>query len=182
MRELRRLKKILDELELQLSSEWIPSVANKFADALSLRFSPGNLAGRQILRSSVKDGMMAPLDLFPLRPLGEHLVSLRRQCHNEFASHLSREEMRLLCPPVGILAEFVRNLRISKAPALLLMLDWLRQAWSQPAMNMSTKVHRLPLPPEGVWTGTRRLNPSWRLVLLELNLPPDIHPFPPYQL
>jgi hypothetical protein len=34
MRELRRLKKVLDELGLQLSSERIPSVANKFADAL----------------------------------------------------------------------------------------------------------------------------------------------------
>jgi hypothetical protein len=37
MRKLRRLKKVLDELRLQLSSEWIPSVANKFADALSRR-------------------------------------------------------------------------------------------------------------------------------------------------
>jgi hypothetical protein len=37
MRELRHLK-VLDKLGLQLSSEWIPSVANKFADALSRRF------------------------------------------------------------------------------------------------------------------------------------------------
>jgi hypothetical protein len=44
MRELRRLKKVLDEFGLQLSSEWIPSVANKFADALSRRFSPVDLS------------------------------------------------------------------------------------------------------------------------------------------
>jgi hypothetical protein len=62
MREHRRLKKVLDELGLQLSSEWIPSVTNKFADALSRRFSPGDLAVRQMLRRSVVDGMMAPLD------------------------------------------------------------------------------------------------------------------------
>jgi hypothetical protein len=66
MRELRRLKKVLDKLELQLSSEWIPSIANKFADALSRRFSPGDLVVRQTLRRSVVDGMMAPLDSFPL--------------------------------------------------------------------------------------------------------------------
>jgi hypothetical protein len=42
---------------------------------------------------------------------------------------------------------------------------------------MSTKVHRLPLPPEELWTGTRRLNPSWRLLLIEMNLPADVHPF-----
>jgi hypothetical protein len=43
-RELRRLKKVLDELGLQLLSERISSVANNFADALSRRFSPGDLA------------------------------------------------------------------------------------------------------------------------------------------
>jgi hypothetical protein len=75
MREIRRLKKMLDELGLQLSSEWIPSVANKFADALSRRFSPGDLAVRQTLRRSVVDGMMVPLDSFPLRPLSEHPVT-----------------------------------------------------------------------------------------------------------
>jgi hypothetical protein len=62
MIELRRLKKELDELRLQLSSEWIPSVANKFADALSRHFSPGDIAVRQTMRRSVVDGMMAPLD------------------------------------------------------------------------------------------------------------------------
>jgi hypothetical protein len=91
MRELRRLKKVLDELGLQLSSEWIPSVANKFEYALSRHFSPGYLAVRQTLRRSVVDGMMAPLYSFPLLLLGEHPVFLRRQCHNELASNWSRE-------------------------------------------------------------------------------------------
>jgi hypothetical protein len=45
-RELCRLKKVLEELGLQLSSEWIPSVSNKFADALSRRSSPEDLAVR----------------------------------------------------------------------------------------------------------------------------------------
>jgi hypothetical protein len=182
MRELRRLKKVLDELGLQLSSEWIPSVADKFADALSRRFIPGDLAVRQTLRRSVVDGIMAPFDSFPLRPLGEHPVFLRRQSHNELASHWSREETRLLCPPVELMAAVVTKLWISKAPALLLMTEWPRQSWYQPAMDMSTKVHRLSLPPEEVWTGSRRLNPSWCLLLLEVNLPPDVHPFLPTQI
>jgi hypothetical protein len=42
MRELRRLKVVLDQLGLQMSSEWIPSVAKTFADGLSRRFSPGD--------------------------------------------------------------------------------------------------------------------------------------------
>jgi hypothetical protein len=60
--------------------------------------------------------------------------------------------------------------------------DWPRQAWHQPAMDMTTKVHRLPLPPEEVWTGKRRLNPSWRLLLIEVNLLSDVHQFLPTQL
>jgi hypothetical protein len=46
-------------------------------------------------------------------------------------------------------------------------------------MDMSTKVHRLPLPPEEFWTGTRRLIPSWCLLLIEDNLPSNVHPFLP---
>jgi hypothetical protein len=182
MRELRRLKKVPDELGIQLSSEWIPSVANKFADASSRRFSPGELAMRQTIRRSVVDGMMASLDSFPLRPLGEHPIFLCRKYHNELALHWSREETRLLCPPVELMAAVIRELRISKAPALLLMPDWPRQAWYQPAIDMITKVHRLPLAPEEVWTETRRLNPSWRLLLLAVNLHPDVHPFLSTQL
>jgi hypothetical protein len=176
MRELRRLKKVLGKLRLQLSSEWMPTVAKKFADALPRRFSPGDLAVRQTLRGTVVDGMMALHDSFPLQPVGEPHVFLRRQCHNEFASHWSREETRLLCPPVELMAAVMRKLRVSKAPGLLLMSDWPRQAFYQPAMDMGTKVHCLPLPPEEVWTRTRRLNPSWRLLLIEVNLHPDVHP------
>jgi hypothetical protein len=80
------------------------------------------------------------------------------------------------------MAAVMRKLRISKAPALLLMPDWPRQEWYQPAMDMSIKVHRLPLLPEEVWTGIRRLNTSWRLLLLEVNLSPDLHPFLPTEL
>jgi hypothetical protein len=48
-------------------------------------------------------------------------------------------------------------------------------------MDMSTKVHRLPLPPEEFWTGKLRLNSSWRLLLLEVNQPSNVHPFLPTQ-
>jgi hypothetical protein len=47
---------------------------------------------------------------------------------------------------------------------------------------MNTKVHRLPLATEEVWTGSRQLNPSWRLLIIEVNLPADVHPFLPTQL
>jgi hypothetical protein len=116
--------------------------------------------------------MLAPLDGFPLRPLGEIPVFLRRQCHAELASAWrATDGTRFLCPPINLLAAAVRKLRVTCAPALLLMSDWPRQSWHQAARDLSTKMHRLPIPLADVLTGTRRLNPAWRLLMLEINLP-----------
>jgi hypothetical protein len=129
LREIRLLKAVLDRLGLQLSSEWIPSVANKFADGLSRRFSPGDLAVKETMRQSVSDGKLAPRDVFPLRPLGEHPVFLRRQCHAELASAWrATDETRLLCPPTDLLAAVVPKLKLTRPPAFLLMPDWPRQS------------------------------------------------------
>jgi hypothetical protein len=49
-------------------------------------------------------------------------------------------------------------------------------------MDMSTKVHRLLLPSKEVWTEARRLNPSWCLLRIEVNLTPDVHQFLQTQL
>jgi hypothetical protein len=128
---------------------------------------------RGTLRQSVADGMLAPHDAFPLRPLGEHPVFLRRQCHAELAAAWrATDETRLLCPPTDLLAAVVRNLRLTRAPAILLMPDWPRQSWYQATRDLSTRTHRLPLAPADIWTGTHRLNSSWRLLMLEINLPP----------
>ena len=43
MRELRRHKLVLDHHGMQIRSEWIPSAANRFTDALSRRFPPREL-------------------------------------------------------------------------------------------------------------------------------------------
>jgi hypothetical protein len=79
------------------------------------------------------------------------------------------------------MAAVVRNLPIFKAHALPLMPDWPRQPWYQPAMDMGNMVHRLQFPQEETSTGTRRLNPSWRLLQVEVDLRPDVHPSIPTQ-
>jgi hypothetical protein len=151
MRELRRLKRALDRWGLQMSSEWIPSLANKFADGLSRRFSPGDLAVKETLRQSFADEMLAPRDVSPLPPLREQLVFLRRQCHAELASAWrATDETQFLCPPTDLLAAVVRKLRLTRVPALLLMPDWPRQSWHQAALDLSANMHRLPLSPADV--------------------------------
>jgi hypothetical protein len=124
MRELRQFKRVLDYLGLQLSSEWLPSILNKYAEALSRRFKAGDLSIRRTFWHLVMAGMQAPADSFPLRPLGEHPGFLRRKCYQELAADWPKSEMRLLCPPTGLIGALVRKLRLTGAPAVLLVPDW----------------------------------------------------------
>jgi hypothetical protein len=59
IRDLRQLKRVLDSLGLQFSSEWLPSIRNKCADTISRRFQAGDLAIRRTLRNSVMAAMQA---------------------------------------------------------------------------------------------------------------------------
>lgn len=171
MRELRRLKNVLDNRGLHIRTEWIPSVANKFADALSRRFPSGDLQVLRRLRRSIADGMQVPLDAFPLRPLGEHPAFLRRQTIQELAADWETDRMRLLCPPLDLVGTTVRKIRRTGAPAVLLVPNWPRQPWYQEAVSLAHRIRHCPLPPEEVWQAARKMNPSWRLMLLEFNLP-----------
>jgi hypothetical protein len=103
-------------------------VENKFADTLSRVLSPGDIEVRQTLRRFVEEKLMAPLDSFPLRPLGAHPIFLHLQCHNELAWHWSREATRQICSPSELMAAVMRKLWITKAHALLLMADWPKKA------------------------------------------------------
>ena len=105
MRELRILKRVLDALGLRIRSEWLPSEANKYADVLSRRFPREDLQLKQTLRRSVLDGIAAPQDAFPYRPLGEHPVFFRRQTWRELYTHWDSSHVRLLCPPVDMIPQ-----------------------------------------------------------------------------
>lgn len=121
MRELRRLKTVLDRQGFRIKAEWIPSVTNKFADGLSRRFFRGDLQIRRRLRRSVVAGMKAPVDVFPYRPLGEHPGFARRQAFEELRKEWDSAEVRLLCPPVDLITSTVHKLQESGAPAILMI-------------------------------------------------------------
>lgn len=169
MRELRRLKLVLSRMGVSIRAEWLPSAVNKFADALSRRFPRGDLSIRRQLRRSVADGMKAPVEAFKYRPLGEHPVFMRKIVLEELERPWDDGMVRLLCPPVDLIMATVNKLARSKAPAILLIPDWPRQAWHQAAKHLSKRWRRLPHAPEEVWEAQRRLNPSWRLLELEIN-------------
>lgn len=65
MHELRRLKSVLYNRRTHIHAEWVPSVANKFADGLSRRLPSSELQIRRRMWRSVKAGIQAPIDAFP---------------------------------------------------------------------------------------------------------------------
>lgn len=170
MRELRRLKVVLEEMGIHIRAEWLPSAVNKFADGLSRRFPRGDLQIRRQLRHSVVDGMKAPLDAFPFRPLGEHPFYLRTAMYQELNRDWSKDEVMLLCPPVDLIGAVVSKLRHTQAPAMLLIPDWPRQPWHQAVMHMANRVEKLDQAPTEIWAAQRTLNPSWRLLMAEVNM------------
>lgn len=150
IRELRRLKLVLSELNVHVRAEWLPSDINNFADALSRRFPNGDLLIRRKLRRSVADGMKAPLDAFKYRPLGDHPFIRRKLMIEGMMKDWSDGQAQLLCPPVDLLMVTVNKLARTKAPAILLIPDWPLQAWNPSSMRLDQRWRGLPLPPEEV--------------------------------
>lgn len=128
---------ILDKQGLRIRSEWIQSVANKFADALSGQFPLEDLQIRLQLRHSVQGGMRAPSDAFKFRPVGENPVFLRHQTYRELAAPWERNTVRLLCPPVDLIIVTIQKVS-QTAPVVLLIPHWTKQAWYHAALKMVT--------------------------------------------
>jgi hypothetical protein len=142
MRELRKLTIVLDSMGVTLSTEWLPTVTNKFVDALSRRFPRDDLRVRCQRRRSVMDGLLAPKDAFPYRPLGEHPVFAQKQAFLELAGPWQKGGTLLLYPPVDLVGAVVRKLRITKAPEVLLVPDWPAQQCNREAIALSRTITR----------------------------------------
>ena len=143
MRELQKLKTVLDTKGVRIRAEWLPSAMNKFADGLSRRFPCGDFLIRRQLRNSVAAGMRAPLHAFPFRPLGEHLFYFRNAMYQEMDRYWDKDEVLLLYPPVDLIGAVVSKLRTTQAPEILLIPDWPRQSWHQAALQLASRGERL---------------------------------------
>jgi hypothetical protein len=171
MRELRRLKRVLDDSGLAIRSDWLPSAANKFSDALSRRLSASDITARRTLLQSVADGLRAPAGRFSNRiRLGETPWFARKRAVEELSEKWPRDEIRVLCPPVDLLPAILRKLAATGAPAVLLHPDWPAQAWHSRALRQATRTRVLELPAAECWTGHRRINEAWRMRISEFNM------------
>ena len=114
--------------------------------------------------------MKEPVEAFKYRPLGEHPVFMRKMVLEELERPWDEGMVRLLCPTVDLIMAKVKKLARRKAPAILLIPDWPLQAWHQAAKHLCQRWRRLPHASEEVWEAQQRLNQSWRLLELEINL------------
>lgn len=169
MTELRRLKVVLDELGIVVSAQWLPSVMNRFADALSRRLSRRDVQILPRLRRSIAAGIRAPRDAFPYRPLGEHPYVNRKLLLEELQRAWTLDETLVLCPPPDLIPAVLRKLNQTRAPALLLIPEWKRQSWYAAAMRMADSWEKLEAPGSDVWTAKGKVNPNWRLIVLTVN-------------
>jgi hypothetical protein len=80
MKELRQLKRELDELGITISLTWLPSALNYYADLLSQSWDPGDLqCTRTVLRGLLDgDAVSDATPVFRYRPLNEHPTYLHR--------------------------------------------------------------------------------------------------------
>lgn len=126
MHELRELKHVLDKMGIHISAEWLPSAMNRYVDALSRRFNPGDLMIQRQLTRSIAAVMRAqPVD-FGRRPLRDPPVFRRIQCLQELDEHWDPTQVRLLCPPPDLITPILIKLRQTSAPAMLLIPKWPR--------------------------------------------------------
>lgn len=71
--ELKKLRKFLQALEVRKEARWLPSAVNRFADALSRTWRPGDIrVSRRLLRSICRQYDF-DLPAFQLRPMNEPL-------------------------------------------------------------------------------------------------------------
>lgn len=171
MHELRKLKLVLHRLGIHIKAEWLPSAMNRYADSLSRRFQPGDLTIWRHLTRSIEDGMWEQPAGFVHRPLGDPLSFRRINCLQELDEQWTRDQVRLLSPPPDLITPTLIKLRQSQAPAMLLIPKWPRQPWYQAAIHMATTCTDLPHTGTEVFEPNHHVNPKWKLVLLEINLP-----------
>lgn len=161
MIELRRSKRVLDQLEIRMKASWLPSVMNRYADGLSRRSLRRDAQILPRLRRSVANGLRAPRDAFPYRPLGEHPSIKRRLLLEDLQWDWNHEETLILCPPPDLIPAVLRKPNKTRAPEVPMIPVWPRQPWYAAAVRLAYQVVQMEGTGTAIWTSRHRLNSEW---------------------
>ena len=167
MAELRRLQVMLRTLGVHIEARWLPSAVNRFADALSQTWDPGDVRATEQLLMSIQEEHQLDSVVFASRPLGETPVVRRKYLATQMEEDWGDGRARLWNPPFDLLPLVVRKVVADGGRGVLVAPHWPAQAWhAQLVAHAST--YKILRPDDAAYTllhSTRSLNEDWGVVL-----------------
>ena len=171
MSELRKLRQLLEVLGVRIEAQWIPSAVNRFADALSRQWDPGDVqATGALVEEFATAYAMAPV--FPYPPVGDHPIARAKQLGIQLEEYWGDGRARLFNPPFDLLPLVVRKLETERGAGVVVAPRWTAQPWYHRLMRLADRVHVLEagVEPEGLFQSEKRVNPRWGMVVAEVNV------------
>ena len=167
MAELRRLYVMMRTLVVSIEARWLPSAVNRFADALSRTWDPGDVQATGNLLASIQDEHRLDSVVFASRPLGETAVARRKYLATQMMEDWGDGRARLWNPPLDLLPLVVRKLVADGEKGVLVAPHWPAQVWHAQLVAQATS-YKILQPDEvasSLLHSTKKGNDAWSVVL-----------------
>lgn len=128
MAELRRLQALMRALGVSIEARWLPSAVNRYADALSRVWDPGDARATDRLLRSIREGYRLDHVVFLERPVGETLVARKTYLCTQMEEDWGDGHKRLRNPPFDLLPLVVCKIEKEGGKGVLLAPQWKAQA------------------------------------------------------
>jgi hypothetical protein len=124
MAELRRLEVMLRILGVKVEARWIPSAVNRYADALSRQWDPGDVCATEALVESLCSAYEPDAVVFPYRPVEEHPIARRKYLEMQMGGDWGNGRARLWNPPFDMLPLVLKKMEDERARGVLIAPRW----------------------------------------------------------
>ena len=128
MAEPRRLHVMMRTLGVSIEARWLPSAVNRFADALSQTWDPGDVQTTRKLLASIQDEHRLESVVFASQPLGETPVARCKYLATQMTEDWGDGKARLCKPPFDLLPLVVCKLVADGGKSVLVAPHWPAQA------------------------------------------------------
>jgi hypothetical protein len=143
MAELWRLESMLRILGVKWEARWIPSAVNRYADALSRQWNPGDVCDTEAIVESLCSAYEPDSVVFPYRPVGEHPIALRKYLETQIGKDWDDGRARLWDPPLNMLPLILNKMEDEGARGVLIAPRWPAQPLYGLLSRLSTRMRFL---------------------------------------
>jgi hypothetical protein len=152
----------------------LPSAENYFADRLSRTWDPSDLTVRACNRREVLSAyarvVLSGSGVWEYRPLGVHLVAIRKVSRSSLGERWGSESARLYCPLVDLIIPTMRKIKRERARGVLLVPNWEVASWMPTVVAEAAYWVCWRQGPRELWTGKRVMNPALTLRVVEIRI------------